>query len=67
MPTTDTPEYVDDRELATRTTLSRGFWQSMRSRGKGPPYYKVGKRCLYRLSEAMAWLEGHRTEPKKAG
>lgn len=61
--TTET-EYVDDRQLAVRTSLSRAAWQTFRSRGKGPPYYKVGKRCLYKWHEVEAWIDAQRTEPK---
>lgn len=66
-PTTE-PEYVDDRVLIARFSLSRSFWQELRARGKGPPYYKVGgKRILYKLHEVQQWMEAQRTEPKAAG
>lgn len=64
MQTTEAPDYVDDRVLAARTPISRVTWQTWRSRGKGPPWYQIGRRCLYRWSEVTAWLESHRTEPK---
>ena len=58
------PDSVDDRQLASRTPISRANWQTMRARGAGPAYYKVGKRCLYKWSEVQAWIEAQRTEPK---
>lgn len=64
MNTNETPEYVDDRTLAARTSISRVTWQTWRARGEGPPYHKVGRRCLYRWAEVSAWLESKRVEPK---
>lgn len=60
----DTTEYVDDRTLAARTPIARITWQTWRSRGKGPPYYQIGRRCLYKWHEVQAWIESQRTEPK---
>jgi crotonobetainyl-CoA:carnitine CoA-transferase CaiB-like acyl-CoA transferase len=57
-------EYVDDRDLAARTPLSRVTWQTMRARRAGPPFYKIGRRCFYKWLEVQQWLEEHRTEPK---
>jgi hypothetical protein len=57
-----TPDYVDDRTLAVRTPISRVQWQVMRREGKGPAFYRIGRRCVYRWAEVMAWLEGHRVE-----
>lgn len=57
---TATPDYVDDRTLAARTPISRVQWQVMRREGKGPAFYRIGRRCLYRWAEVTAWLESHR-------
>lgn len=61
---TNNDEFVDDRELAARTPISRITWQTWRSRGKGPPYYRAGRRCFYKWGEVLAWIEAQRTEPK---
>ena len=29
-------------------------------KGGGPPYYKAGKKCVYRLSELDEWLKERR-------
>jgi hypothetical protein len=50
-------EYLDDRQLAQRTPFSRAHWQKMRQRGDGPVYRKVGRRCLYRWADVVAWIE----------
>lgn len=52
--------YVDDRELVRRTSIGRGTWQKMRFEGRGPAVLKIGRRCLYRWTEVVAWLESHR-------
>jgi predicted DNA-binding transcriptional regulator AlpA len=38
-----------------------------RSRGEGPPAYRVGKYLRYRQSDVDAWLEGRHDEAKQAG
>jgi hypothetical protein len=62
--TNEAAEWVDDRTLAERTPISRVGWQTWRARGEGPPYHKVGRRCLYKWAEVEAWLESKRVEPK---
>lgn len=56
----DTAEYVDDRDLARRTPISRAQWQLYRQRGGGPSWIKVGRRCVYRWADVVAWLEKQR-------
>ncbi|HEY3807248.1 MAG TPA: hypothetical protein VGL61_31825 [Kofleriaceae bacterium] len=51
------PEYVDDRYLAAHTPISRSQWQLSRRAGGGPPFMKVGRRCLYKWSDVVAWLD----------
>lgn len=51
------PEYVDDRELARRTPISRAQWQALRYQGGGPPWRKVGRRCVYAWIDVVAWIE----------
>jgi predicted DNA-binding transcriptional regulator AlpA len=57
-------EYIDDRQLEARTSITRATWQIWRSKGTGPAYHKVGRRCLYQWAEVKAWLESKRVEPK---
>lgn len=54
-----TREFVDDRDLAVLTPISRGKWQALRQNGGGPLWRKVGHRCIYRWSDVVAWLEMH--------
>ncbi|KAB2897334.1 MAG: helix-turn-helix domain-containing protein [Kofleriaceae bacterium] len=59
--TSESSEYVDDRVLAARTPISRITWQVMRQRGGGPPFSKIGRRCVYRWADVVAWIEARRT------
>ena len=52
-------EYVDDRDLERLTPMKRVTWQQLRARGTGPRWFKIGRRCLYRLDEVRAWIERH--------
>jgi hypothetical protein len=52
-------EYVDDRDLEQLTPLKRVTWQQMRARRIGPPWYKIGRRCVYKLVEVREWIERH--------
>ena len=58
-------EWIDDHELARRTPIARASWQTWRCRGMGPPYYKAGRRCLYKWREVLQWLEANRVDPKR--
>ena len=58
-PTTDL-SYVDDRELARRTPIRLITWQTWRRHRAGPPFYKIGRRCIYRWAEVVTWLEAQR-------
>lgn len=55
-PASDTREYVDDRDLARLTPISRAQWQAWRRGAGGPPFSKVGRRCIYRWSDVEVWL-----------
>ncbi len=67
------PIYLDDRQLARRTSIARATWQKMRHEGRGPVVRKIGRRCLYSWSGVVAWLESHRVggtagaDPRSAG
>lgn len=52
-------KYVDDRDLAKLTPISRAHWQAMRSNGEGPPWRKLGRRVVYCWDEVVAWIEQH--------
>lgn len=44
--------------------ITKGTWRNWRSAGKGPPFYRVGGRVLYKRSEVVEWIEAHRVLPE---
>jgi predicted DNA-binding transcriptional regulator AlpA len=50
--------YLDTREAARLTGLSRQFFECGRSAGSPnqPRHYKIGRRVLYRRSEIIEWV-----------
>lgn len=64
---TEGDRFVTDIELESLTGLSRKFWQKKRGEN-GPPFYKIGRACRYRLSQVFAWLdERQRTSTSDSG
>lgn len=59
---TSDPVYIDERELARRTTLSSRTLQLMRRNGSGPPFAKLGGRVVYRWADVERWIAAH-TQP----
>lgn len=53
-------EYVDDRDLARLTPISRSHWQHLRVLREGPPWRKVGRRVVYLWSDVRAWIESQK-------
>jgi len=39
--------------------------KNLRSQGKGPRCFKVGRRVMYRRSDFLAWLESRLEQPGK--
>lgn len=50
------PVCIDEQELSRRTTLSRTTLQTMRRKGRGPPFAKLGPRVVYRLADVERWI-----------
>jgi predicted DNA-binding transcriptional regulator AlpA len=50
-------EFVDTRELARITGISKSTWDKRRLTGDTPPYIKLGRSVRYRLRTATEWLE----------
>lgn len=54
----DNEAYLNTKELAKTLGLSTSFFEKGRWQGKGPAYFKIGNRVLYRKSDIDAWLAG---------
>ena len=60
------PAVPDDlmrtEDTAAMLHCSPGALYTMRSRGAGPPAYRVGSRLLFSRSEVLTWLAEHRAD-----
>lgn len=52
------PEYVDSFGAARITGFTVKSLESMRYRGEGPKYHRVGRSIRYRVADLRAWIEG---------
>jgi predicted site-specific integrase-resolvase len=59
-PAPDAPEFLNERELSKRICVSMITLQQWRHRGEGPPFYKLGRRVVYRWDSVQRWLEANR-------
>lgn len=54
------PEYLDERALAGRLGLACVTLQVWRSKGKGPPFLKLGRVVRYSWTDVSIWLDAQR-------
>ena len=54
------PEYLTTREVAEITKYKKSTLEALRSRDKGPPFYRQGASVRYRSDEVRAWIEAER-------
>ncbi len=49
--------YITDREVARLSGFSRAFFQQLRRKGGGPPFYRPGgRKIVYLWPEVEAWI-----------
>jgi hypothetical protein len=52
------PEALLNRQTVAAGILRSLGWMELKAvTGGGIPYFKCGRRCLYRKSDALTWLE----------
>jgi hypothetical protein len=54
------PEYCNTKGAAEFTQVPAATLATMRVRGGGPPFCKVGARVLYSYADLRAWIEAGR-------
>ena len=54
---------LDDPELDL--IGNRDMLAQWRHKGKGPAYYKLGRKILYRGADLNAWVETQRVDPAR--
>ena len=50
---------LDRKTIAAGLNRSMGWMELKATTGGGVPFYKCGRRCLYRKYDALQWLETH--------
>jgi len=55
---------TDKKGLAARWSISESKVEKM-MKSEGLPYFRLGRKVLFRLSEVDEWLELHRAGPRK--
>lgn len=59
--TTPTNEFIPANEMKTQFRGTNDqFWATLRHRGGGPDYVKVGRKVFYRRSDVEAWVGTNR-------
>ena len=57
-PSTETaPEVVDVRSASRIVGLAPATLTTLRTRGGGPPFVKLGRRVFYRVQDLRAWRD----------
>lgn len=60
MQSNDIDPKLDEQQAAAHTGLAPSSLATLRCRGGGPPYYKLGRRCVYSRRDLEAWLAARR-------
>jgi predicted DNA-binding transcriptional regulator AlpA len=55
-----TKRWLDVGDLSAYTNMSKSYWDKRRHFGDGPPYARIGSRCLYDIADVDKWLEQHK-------
>ena len=58
-------DYITDIEAAEFTGLSVSYLRKLRMdhyKADGPPYLKIGRRCVYQPSKLVEWMNSHETQ-----
>lgn len=49
-------KYIDESALPERYSIARRTAQRWRAEGNGPPFVRLGRKVIYRVSDIEAWL-----------
>ena len=52
--------HFNEPDAAFYAALSPSFFRKARRFGRGPAYYKFGRRIVYSVADLDAWLAAHR-------
>lgn len=51
--------YLDTAQAAAIVKEQPQTWRKRRWKGGGPPYVRIGNRCLYPRESTLAWIAAH--------
>ena len=54
---------LDDNLAAQYLNMSPGYIRTLRSKGEGPKYYKIGKSIRFRKEDLDKWVFEHKCDP----
>lgn len=60
MPATNQEPLIEPTELAARIKIPLATLYQWRSKGVGPPSFKIGRHVRYRVVDVEQWLEEQR-------
>ena len=60
MQTTNPLGLISQKELAESLGKSEAWCERSRWDGSGPAFVKIGRSCMYRVSDVEAWLANNR-------
>lgn len=56
------PEFLNEREVARRSSISVRTLQGWRAKGRGPRFVRAHRKVLYPRVEFETWLSSERTD-----
>ena len=63
---TDSTEVVDEHGAAALLGIAPATLRNQRSQLRGPKYYKVGRRVVYKIADLSSYLDLHAVDPEAA-
>lgn len=59
--------YTPEKQVADHLNISVRTLQSLRLRGEGPPFYKLGGNVRYKFDEVDAWADQQKRTSTRGG
>ncbi|MEM4406875.1 MAG: helix-turn-helix domain-containing protein [Candidatus Methanomethylicaceae archaeon] len=56
-------KYITEKELSEIISIAPQTLRNWRHQGYGPPYIKVGRRVLYKLSDVIRFMDENKRVP----
>ena len=56
-------KYLNEKDVSNLTGLALSTLRNHRCKGKGLPYYKVGKAVRYSFQDIISYFERHKINP----